>query len=126
MPAPCGPLWTPVSGASLSPGKGAQGCSRSRTCSDKRPSADIGPTLFGTFFFTQPAPPAFDIGTLQLDRNGAATGQLERITSFPCEPAKTATRPSHSTHTSAPCGIPPCTSPVSFRLLKTRVQNCTS
>src|SRR3546814_5477975 len=45
MPAPCGPLWTPVSGASLSPGKGAQGCSRSRTCSDKRPSADIGPTL---------------------------------------------------------------------------------
>src|SRR3546814_5905945 len=74
MPAPCGPLWTPVSGASLSPGKGAQGCSRSRTCSDKRPSADIGPPLFGPFFFPQPAPPAFDIGTLQLDRIGAATG----------------------------------------------------
>src|SRR3546814_14522946 len=88
MSAPCGPLWTPVSGASLSPGKGARGCSRSRTCSDKRPSADIGPTLFGPFFFQQPAPPAFDIGTLQLDRIGAATGPLARITSLPCEPHK--------------------------------------
>src|SRR3546814_15890903 len=83
-------------------------------------SSDLGPTLFGPFFFPQPAPPAFDIGTLQLDRIGAATGPLARITSFPCEPAKTATRSSQPTHTSAPCGITHCTSPVRFSPIQTR------
>src|SRR3546814_20837221 len=69
------PFWAPVSGASLSLSR--QGCADLQSFENmqrKRPSADIGPTLFGPFFSCR-------IGSCNQARIGSSLKPLQWVAS---------------------------------------------